>query len=180
MPALSIWPPWQPSRSSRHCRVHLAAQLSASATPHPGLQVAATLASILLLEISGAARVRNVYDSSVSLDDDKYYTLIVLPELLQQVRAAAGYLRAVPGLLIAGRFLRLAYSRPEKRVPRAVCWLRLPASPIREAAGCGYSLSPRALSPYSTPVLCSPHNLLAVNHQHSHAAAPHGAGRQLC
>lgn len=41
--------------------------------------------SILLIEVSGAARVRNVYDPQVSLNDSLYYTLIVLPEILQQL-----------------------------------------------------------------------------------------------
>lgn len=43
------------------------------------------LASILLIEVSGAARVRGLYDASVSTNDHLYYSLIVLPELLQQL-----------------------------------------------------------------------------------------------
>lgn len=51
------------------------------------LQAAATLASLALLEVSGAARVRALHQPSVSLNDSLWYPLIVLPELLQQVLA---------------------------------------------------------------------------------------------
>lgn len=47
-----------------------------------------TLASALLLLFSAAARVRALYQPSVSLDDALFYPLVVLPELLQQLLAA--------------------------------------------------------------------------------------------
>lgn len=51
------------------------------------------LASLLLLCFSAAARVRALYQPSVSTNDHLYYPLIVLPELLQQL------LTSVPTLL---------------------------------------------------------------------------------
>ncbi|KAL4421146.1 hypothetical protein ABPG77_000781 [Micractinium sp. CCAP 211/92] len=58
-----------------------------SASRTPELLASATLVSILLLEVSGAARVRALYQPSVNLDDHLWYPLIVLPELLQQLLA---------------------------------------------------------------------------------------------
>ncbi|KAI7838324.1 hypothetical protein COHA_007893 [Chlorella ohadii] len=51
----------------------------------PVLLALALLAQILLIEVSGAARVRALYQRTVSLNDHFYYPLIVLPELLQQL-----------------------------------------------------------------------------------------------
>ncbi len=54
-----------------------------AACPCP--QATVVLLSVVLIMISGAARVRNLYNPSVSTNDCFYYTLIVLPELLQQL-----------------------------------------------------------------------------------------------
>lgn len=50
----------------------------------PVLFAGSALASLLLLAVSAAARVRAIYQPSVSTTDSLYYSLIVLPELVQQ------------------------------------------------------------------------------------------------
>jgi len=57
------------------------------------MQAAPTLLSLILIQISGAARVRALYQPSVATNDHLWYCLIVLPELLQQL------LTSVPTLL---------------------------------------------------------------------------------
>ena len=43
------------------------------------------LLCFVLLGISGATRIRSVYDTNIGLTDSLYYTLIVMPEVLQQL-----------------------------------------------------------------------------------------------
>lgn len=69
------------------CGLALALQVDSFSRHAFHLQASATLVSILLLEVSGAARVRALYQPSVNLDDHLWYPLIVLPELLQQLLA---------------------------------------------------------------------------------------------
>ncbi|GAB4816576.1 hypothetical protein N2152v2_003622 [Parachlorella kessleri] len=47
--------------------------------------VAIVLLCFVLLGISGATRIRSVYDTNIGLTDSLYYTLIVMPEVLQQL-----------------------------------------------------------------------------------------------
>lgn len=56
------------------------------------------LVSILLIEVSGATRVRALYDNNITPNDNFYYTLIVLPELLQQLLTTAPTLLHRTGL----------------------------------------------------------------------------------
>lgn len=74
------------------CASCSAARPCAHPPAHPA-QVLPTLASLLLLAFSGAARVRALYQRSVTTSDQLYYPLIVAPELLQQL------LISVPTLL---------------------------------------------------------------------------------
>ncbi|KAL4451729.1 hypothetical protein ABPG75_007391 [Micractinium tetrahymenae] len=62
-------------------------EAGAGASRAPELLAATTLASVVLIEVSGAARVRALYQPSVSLDDRLWYPLVALPELLQQLLA---------------------------------------------------------------------------------------------
>lgn len=66
----------------------LGSRVPPASPPLAPRQVAPTLASLLLIEVSGAARVRALYQPTVTTNDQLYYTLIVLPELLQQLAAA--------------------------------------------------------------------------------------------
>lgn len=107
------------------------------------VQAAATLVSVVLLEVSGAARVRALYQPSVSLEDRLWYPLVVLPELLQQLLACWPTLLHRAGLADSYNGWRTAtWGWVQRRFPPAV-----DAGAVAEAGdGMAAKMGPKATS----------------------------------